>query len=114
MIFRIDGKTVPVIWESNKSVQEIEKQAEQGTIHIEMSMYGGFEQVGNLGRRYPAADKHIKTKSGDIVLYSSNKLVVFYGSNSWSYTKLGRMKIATAEVKELLSKKNVEITISIE
>ena len=109
MIFRIDGREVPVEWENNKAVQELEKQ---GNITVEMSMYGGFEQVGSLGRRYPSQDRHIRTKNGDIVLYSSDQLVVFYGSNSWSYTKLGRMKLPAAEVKELLSNGNVTITIS--
>lgn len=109
MKFRIDGKEIPVTWEKNKAVQELEKQ---GEIKVEMSMYGGFEQVGSLGRRYSSSDTHIKTKPGDIVLYSSNQLVVFYGSNSWSYTKLGKMNISQAEARELLANGDVTVTIS--
>ena len=112
MVFRINGEVIPVIWENNKSVKEIEKQVKQGDIRIGMSMYGGFEQVGHLGRRYVSSDKQMKTKPGDIVLYSSSQLVVFYGSNSWSYTRLGRMNISAAEAKKLLSNGDVTVIIS--
>ena len=55
------------------------------------------------------------TSSGDIVLYSSSQLVVFYGSNSWAYTRLGHIVDKTpAELRELLSHGDVTITISVE
>ena len=78
-----------------------------------MSMYGGFEQVGSLGTSLPRDDKQITTNAGDIVLYSGNQIVVFYGSNSWAYTRLGRITDKTAsEMADLLGNGNVRITIS--
>ena len=78
-----------------------------------MSMYGGFEQVGSLGTSLPRNDKQTTTEAGDIVLYSGNQIVVFYGSNSWTYTRLGRITDKTAaEMADLLGKGNVTITIS--
>ena len=75
-------------------------------------MYGGFEQVGSIGSRLPSSDKQITTSSRDIVLYSSNQIVVFYGSNSWSYTKLGQITDKTdKELQELLGNGNVTITL---
>ena len=78
-----------------------------------MSMYGGFEQVGSLGTSLPRDDKQITTNAGDIVLYSGNQIVVFYGTNSWAYTRLGRITDKTAsEMADLLGNGNVRITIS--
>lgn len=89
------------------------KLVESEPLEIEMSMYGGFEQVGSLGTSLPRDDKQITTKAGDIVLYSGNQIVVFYGSNSWAYTRLGSITDKTAsEMADLLGNGNVRITIS--
>ena len=77
------------------------------------TMHGGFEQVGSLGTSLPRDDKQITTNAGDIVLYSGNQIVVFYGSNSWAYTRLGRITDkTTSEMADLLGNGNVRITIS--
>ncbi len=77
-----------------------------------MSMYGGFEQVGSIGQSLPRNDVQTTTNAGDIVLYSGNQMVVFYGSNSWAYTRLGHiMDKNVAELKELLGNGDVTITI---
>ena len=78
-----------------------------------MSMYGGFEQVGSLGSRLPGNDVQITTSAGDIVLYSSSQIVIFYGSNSWAYTRLGKAADQTAaQMADLLGNGNVTVTIS--
>ena len=82
---------------------------------IQMSMYGGFEQVGPIGRRLPSQDRQTTTSAGDIVLYSSSQMVVFYGSNSWAYTRLGHIVDKTpVDLRELLGQGDVIITISAE
>lgn len=58
-------------------------------VTVEVSDYGGFEKVGGLGRSLPTEDVQTTTKAGDIVLYQGNQIVLFYGSNSWAYTRLG-------------------------
>ena len=78
-----------------------------------MSMYGGFEQVGPIGASLPRSDVQTVTEAGDIVLYAGNQIVIFYGSNSWSYTRLGRITDQTLDLKELLGNGDVEITLSI-
>ena len=78
-------------------------------------MYGGFEQVGSIGQRLPSSDVQTSTSSGDIVLYSSNQLVVFYGINSWAYTRLGHITDKTPEeMRTLLSNGDVTITLSVQ
>ena len=102
---------IPVIWEDNQTVQELMEEAGKGDIVVQMSMYSDNEQVGSLGKSYTKNDEQITTHSGDIVLYSGDKIVVFYGSNSWAYTRLGKMNIPEDDVTELLS--NGDITLKI-
>ena len=108
------GETpVTVVWENNESVEALRTLAAEG-LTIEMSMYGGFEQVGSIGQSLPRDDQQTTTASGDIVLYSGNQLVVFYGSNSWAYTRLGHITDQTPEqMKVLLGSGDVTITLSI-
>ena len=107
------GETpVTVAWEDNASVEALRALAAEG-LTIEMSMYGGFEQVGSIGQSLPRDDQQTTTTSGDIVLYSGNQLVVFYGSNSWAYTRLGHITDQTPEqMKVLLGSGDVTITLS--
>ena len=58
---------------------------------ITLNDYGGFEKVGSLGRSLTASNSQTTTTAGDIVLYNGNSIVMFYGSNSWSYTRLGKI-----------------------
>ena len=79
---------------------------------IDMSMYDDFEQVGELGMRLPAKDVQMETEPGDIMLYAGDKIVVFYGTNSWAYTPLGKIKDKTEEeLAELLGQHDVTITL---
>ena len=64
---------------------------EEQPLTIQMQNYGGFEKVGSLGESLPASDQQTTTQPGDIVLYQGDQIVIFYGSNSWSYTRLGRV-----------------------
>lgn len=106
-----DAREIPVIWENCTAVDELNEEAGNSDIVVSMSMYGGWEQVGSLGRSYTRSDRQMTAVSGDIVLYSGNQIVVFYGSNSWSYTKLGRMDMPQEKLEELLSNGDITLTI---
>ena len=108
----IDEKQVPVIWEDNESVKTLFEYVKNNPLTIDMNMYGGFEQVGSLGINLPTDDHNMVTEAGDIVLYNGNQIVMFYGSNSWSYTKLGKVENADTDyMKQLLGSNNVVLTI---
>ena len=104
----IGEKEVPVTWEENASVEALKKLC---PATIQMSMYGGFEQVGSIGQSIVRNDKQTKTSYGDIVLYSGDQIVIFYGSNSWSYTRLGHIDLTQQEMKDLLGGGDVSITL---
>ena len=111
----IGNTAVAVEWEKNESVRALEALCAERPIVIQMSMYGGFEQVGPIGSRLPSNDVQTTTTAGDIVLYSSNQIVVFYGSNSWSYTRFGHITDRdTSGMAALLRNGNVTVTISME
>ena len=65
---QIDGRSIPVTWEENESTAELKRQAAKGNITIPLSPYGGFEQVGSLGRAYPASDVRQTAESGGLAL----------------------------------------------
>ena len=108
------GETaVAVAWEDNDAVRALRELVAEQPLTIEMSMYGGFEQVGSIGTDLPRNDTQTTTQAGDIVLYAGDQMVVFYGSDSWAYTRLGRVTDKTAgEMAELLSGGDVTITVA--
>lgn len=115
LLLTIDGQEVSVEWECNESVTALMELAEEGPVTIQMSMYGGFEQVGPIGTNLPRNDVQTTTKAGDIVLYSGNQIVVFYGSNSWAYTRLGKIDgLNSSELTSLLGNGAVELILSVE
>lgn len=104
----IDGTEVECVWAQNDSVKAL---AEITPLQVETERYGGFEQVGEIGKTLPSNNRQMTTEPGDVVLYASSNLVVFFGSNSWSYTKLGHIELNERELKELLDKPSVQIRI---
>ena len=109
MILQIGETEVPVTWEENPSVDALKGLL---PLTVEMSMYGGFEQVGPIGQEIASNDEQTKTGPGDIVLYAGDRIVIFYGNNSWAYTRLGHIELPQEEMAELLALGNVTVTIS--
>ena len=109
-IMKIDDTVVDITWENNDSVRELLKYAKNG-LRIAMHQYGGFEQVGSIGKTIKSSNSQITTNPGDVVLYSSNQIVIFFGTNSWSYTKLGHINLNQSELNNLLNKNNVTLKI---
>lgn len=107
----INEEEVPVRWENCTAVSELMEEAEKSDIIVEMSMYSTNEQVGSLGTDYTADDENMTTSNGDIVLYNSSNIVVFYAPNTWSYTKLGKIELPEENVRQLLSNGNVRLRL---
>lgn len=99
--------------EDNTAVEELREMMKEGPVTIQMDDYSGFEKVGSLGRSLTASDSQTTTNPGDIVLYNGNKLVVFYGSNSWSYTRIGRIDDLT-EWEKALGSGSVTVVFAVE
>ena len=116
LLLTIDGTAVDVQWENNAAVAELYALA-QNAITVNTSAYGGFEQVGSLPQSFSRSDTQMTAQPGDIVLYSGNQLVVLFGSNSWSYTKLGHISgLSGDDLAALLDKEQtvMELQISLD
>ena len=110
---KIGDTPVTVAWEDNDAVAALKEYCRDQILTIPMSMYGGFEQVGSIGTNLTQNDVQTTTQPGDIVLYSGNQIVVFYGSNSWAYTRLGHISDKSQDdLTALLSNGDISISLS--
>lgn len=97
----------------NSSAEEFQALLAQGPLTIEMEDYGGFEKVGPLGTSLTRNDAQITTEPGDIILYQGNQITVYYGTNTWSFTRLARIDDPT-DLQEKLGDGTVSITFSLD
>ena len=112
---KVNSNILEVKLEDNEATKSLIERLKNGDISVNANEYGGFEKVGNLGFSLPRNDKSITTSAGDIVLYQGNQISLFYNSNSWSYTKLGRVQnISSRELKDILGSGNVTLVISLD
>ena len=111
---KVNNRTLTAILENNSSAVALAERLKQNDITINMSDYGSFEKVGNLGFSLPRNDKQIATEAGDLILYQGNSITIYYDTNSWNFTKLGRIiDITQDELKEILGKGDVTVTFSL-
>lgn len=111
---KVNNNELVVKLENNEATKELIEKLKENDITIDAKEYGGFEKVGNLGFSLTREDKTINTEPGDIVLYNGNQISVFYDSNSWSYTRIGRIiNKDKNELKNILGNGNVTLTFSI-
>ena len=101
MNVQIGDYTFTATLEQNQAVNELIDMMKEGPVTIEMSDYSGFEKVGPLGKGLTTDNHQATTTEGDIVLYSGDQIVIFYGSNSWSYTRIGKIDDLTNWKKAL-------------
>ena len=104
----------------NSSATAFYQLLEKGPLTVDMHDYGSFEKVGSLGTRLPRNDTQITTSAGDIILYQGNQITIYYDTNSWNFTRLGKVvstssttSITQAELKKILGKGNVTAVFEI-
>ena len=91
MNIQIGNTSFTATLEDNAATSELIEMMREAPITIIMNDYSGFEKVGPLGRSLTTDNHQTTTSAGDIVLYSGDQIVMFYGSNSWSYTRIGKI-----------------------
>ena len=115
VLLKVGDNTMYATLTDNEATRELTKMLEQGDLTIHMSDYGGFEKVGVLPQSLPTSNTQITTVPGDIMLYQGNQMVIFYGSNTWSYTRLGTIDSATeSNLHQFLGSGDISITLSLE
>lgn len=107
----VGGETFEAVFADNAGAQALGELLAEEPITIQMSDYAGFEKVGALGQSLPTSNRQTTAQAGDIVLYQGNQIVLFYGSNAWNYTPLGRIKDLTGW-EAALGSRDVSVTFS--
>ena len=92
----------------NKSALAFAELLKKGPVTVSMSDYGSFEKVGSLGTSLPRTDSQITTQAGDIILYQGNQITIYYDTNNWNFTRLGKVtEVTQAELKAILGNGDV-------
>ena len=114
LYLNVNNRILEASLENNSSVDALIERLKENDITINMEDYANFEKVGSLGFSLPRNDKQITTEPGDIILYQGNSLTIYYDTNSWNFTKIGKIEnINQKELKEILGKGDVTVTLSL-
>ena len=106
------GKQLTVKMADTTAARELKAMLDEKDLTISMTG-NSFEEYGNIGKSLTANDTQITAQAGDVLLYNSNTICIFYGSNSYSYTRLGKVQnMSKDELKTLLSGENLKFTLS--
>ena len=114
IILTVAGKQLSVSWAENSSVEALRELLKQGDVTLDMSDYGGFEKGAPLPESLPQNNEQMNTDAGDIILYQGKQFVIYYDTNSWSLTPLGKITgISKAELQDLLGAGSVTAVLSL-
>ena len=91
------NKSLNIELADNSSAKAFAEKVSSGDITVKMSDYGNFEKTGSLGFSLPKSDENITTSAGDVILYLGNTIAVYYDTNSWNFTRIGRIPNMTRQ-----------------
>ena len=116
MYITIDGRTEAVTLSNNSATQALVAKLQEASVTVTLNSSGGFEIWGALGFSLPTSDEQINAQPGDIVLYNGSNICMFYGTNSWNYTLLGKIDgLSESELRTFLKagESNISVTLSL-
>lgn len=114
MYLEVNNHIFEVELENNATTNELIKLLSVNPITYKAHDFGGFEKVGELGFKLPSNDKKVTTQPGDLVLYNDNQICIFFASNTWDYTYLGKIKdFDNYQLQDYFGNGNVSITLSL-
>ncbi len=111
----IGDKTLTIRPEGNSSSEAFLEMLAGGDIAVDMHDYGSFEKGGARGASLPANDERITTEPGDVILYQGDQITIYYGTNTWSFTRLGKVQGMTqSELKDALGDGDPTVVFSLQ
>ena len=116
MYITIDGRTEAVTLTNNSAAQALVAKLQEASVTVTLNSSGGFEIWGALGFSLPTSNEQINAQPGDIVLYNGSNICMFYGTNSWNYTFLGKIDgLSESELRTFLKagESNISVTLSL-
>ena len=116
MYITIDGQTQAVTLVDNQATKTLVEKLQQAPVTVTLNSSGGFEIWGALGFSLPTSNEQINAQPGDVILYNGSNICIFYGTNSWSYTRLGKIDgLSESELRTFLKagESNITVTLSL-
>ena len=114
LTIRIGDRTLTADLENNSSAEALKELLSKGSLTLNMSDYGGMEKTAALPEKLPQNNESINTDAGDLILYQGNVITIYYDTNSWSLTRLGKINnITKSELQEILGNGDVSVTFSL-
>ena len=116
MYITISGVTKAATLVDNAATRELAARLQEAPVTVTLNSSGGFEIWGALGFSLPTSNEQINAQPGDIVLYNGSNICMFYGTNSWSYTRLGKIDgLTESELRTFLKagESNISVTLSV-
>lgn len=111
----IGQETFTATLANNSSVDALKELLKDGPLTFKMSDYAGMEKGADLGVTLPQNNQQMNTTAGDIILYQGRTLVIYYDTNSWSLTPIGKINdLDEALLKETLGSGDVTVTFSLQ
>ncbi len=113
IVLTVNGKSMNITLADTEAAHKLKSFVEESPVTVRMNDYGGFEKVGELPWSLPTSNRQLSTVPGDVMLYQGNNIVIFYGTNSWSYTPLGRIEGVTSdEIRSFLAGSHLDAILS--
>ena len=114
MYITIGDETHCITMEDNVGTRALMAALQADNITYTADDYGNFEKVGYVGQSFPTDNHQIATSAGDLVLYNGDNICIFYGSNSWSYTRIGKLdNLSAEEVRQFVKAGGGEVSITL-
>ena len=111
----IDGQTQSATLVDNDATRELIAALQDAPITVTLND-NDFEIWGSLGRSLTTKNEQMTAQPGDVVLYSGQYICIFYGSNAYSYTRLGHIDgLSESELRTFLKagQNNISVTLSL-
>ena len=100
---------------NNTTVDAFKELLADGPLTLNMSDYAGMEKGVDLGVTLPQNNRQMNTVAGDIILYQGRTFVIYYDTNSWSLTPIGKIQNTDADtLRKALGTGDVTVTLSLE
>lgn len=110
----IGDSVLKILPEQNSSAKAFAELLQTGDLTVEMEDYGGFEKVGSIGTKLPTNDERITAVPGDVILYQGSSVTIYYGVNTWEFTRIGRVQdFSPEELKTVLGEGSATVTFSV-
>ncbi len=115
MKIQVGDTTFTATLEENSSVDALKELMADGPLTLNMSDYAGMEKGADLGVTLPQNNESMNTQAGDIILYQGRTFVIYYDTNSWSLTPIGKIDNVDEEsLRAALGTGDVTVTLSID